>query len=75
MPNGWTETLDADTITPTALATLVESTIGHLTGMVKPVPGNQILRPQRWGTLSDTYLTAPRRPSAGKAGRGQLGLF
>ncbi|GCD40387.1 hypothetical protein [Streptomyces paromomycinus] len=74
MPNGWTETFDADLVTPAALSALVETTIERLAGTQTQAPGRTILRPARWSARSAT--AAPRRrPPANKAGRGQLPLF
>ncbi|MER5689691.1 hypothetical protein [Streptomyces sp. NPDC002205] len=75
MPNGWTETFDADVITPTTLAAIIETNIIRLAGTVKTVPGQNILRPERWRVRSGTSLAARRRPPASKAGRDQLPLF
>ncbi|MFB6888923.1 GIY-YIG nuclease family protein [Kitasatospora sp. NPDC056327] len=74
MPNGWTETFDADLVTPTALATIVKASIADLAGTVKPVPNRTILRPDRWSVRTGPS-TVGRRTPARKAGRGQLPLF
>ncbi|MEU8545354.1 GIY-YIG nuclease family protein [Streptomyces sp. NPDC048717] len=74
MPNGWTETFDADLVTPAVLAALVETTIERLGGTQTPAPGRTILRPERWSVRSATAASR-RRPPANKAGRGQLPLF
>ncbi|MFD9047208.1 GIY-YIG nuclease family protein [Streptomyces zaomyceticus] len=73
MPNGWTETFDADLVTPTTLAAIVGTTIERLAGTHTPVPSRTILRPERWTVRSGT---APRRrPLTNKTGRDQLPLF
>ncbi|MGC9501835.1 hypothetical protein [Streptomyces sp. WG7] len=74
MPNGWTETFDADLVTPAVLAALVETTIERLAGTQTPALGRTILRPERWSVRSATAASR-RRPPANKAGRGQLPLF
>ncbi|MFF1872799.1 GIY-YIG nuclease family protein [Kitasatospora herbaricolor] len=78
MPNGWTETFDADLITTTALAAFVEAHIERLAaGEVNPVPEQRILRPERWGTGAarrQPPLKGRVRKGRG-AGTGQLSLF
>ncbi|MEU1077232.1 MULTISPECIES: hypothetical protein [unclassified Streptomyces] len=73
MPNGWTETFDADRITSSTLAATVETHIARLAGTVTPMPGRTILRPERWSTRPGTAVAA--RPSHARAGDGQLSLF
>jgi hypothetical protein len=75
MPNGWTETFDAEAITPATLGVIVETNIARLAGTVKLVPGQHILRPERWGARSGTPLTVRRRSPGSTEGRGQLPLF
>ncbi|MFE7529307.1 hypothetical protein ACFU7Y_26820 [Kitasatospora sp. NPDC057542] len=61
MPNGWTETFDADLITPTNLATIVEARAALLADTVQPASGQRILCPQRWKALPAPPPTDARR--------------
>jgi hypothetical protein len=69
-----TETFDADLVTPTTLAAIVETTIERFAGTQTSVPERTILRPERLSVRSGTAASR-RRPLANKAGRGQLPLF
>ncbi|WP_329875159.1 GIY-YIG nuclease family protein [Streptomyces sp. BE20] len=76
MPNGWTETFDADLVTPTVLATTVEARIAALADTATPVPARRVLRPQRANALtaSSTAGTRPE-PEPREVASDQLALF